>query len=135
MCRNIAKILYHGTISEITAVDVTAGRSRKDFGRGFYMSPSRKQAIGMMHKKYREAVRRSRNRNVLQFQENLYEIRLDEERLKDLNIKIFEHADLEWLDFVLMCREHGGVPHDYDLVIGATVADTLIRSIRKIEWR
>ena len=107
----------------------------------------------------------------------------DEAKFKDFNIKIFENADLEWLDFVLMCRELGGMPHEYDLVIGATadddtalclrayeeglygktgsseakelllknlevenlgiqyfigkqnVADTLIRNIRKIEWR
>lgn len=37
MYRNIAKVLYHGTISEIATVDVAAGRSRKDFGKGFYM--------------------------------------------------------------------------------------------------
>ena len=183
MYPNIAKVLYHGTISEITAVDVSAGRSRKDFGKGFYMSVSKQQAIGMMHKKYREAVRRSRNRNLSEIQENLYEIQLDEGKLDNLQIKVFEDADVEWLDFVLMCRERGGMPHDYDLVIGATadddtalclkayeeglygrtgsveakeillknlevenlgiqyyigkqnVADTLIRSIRKIGWR
>ena len=36
-------------------------RVRKDFGRGFYMAMTPHQAIGMMHKKYREAVRRSRD--------------------------------------------------------------------------
>lgn len=183
MYYNIAEILYHGTISEITMVDVAAGRSRKDFGKGFYMSVNKQQAIGMMHKKYREAIRRSRNKSVAQVQENLYEIQLDVGKLKDLKIKMFENANIEWLDFVLMCRAQGGMPHDYDLVIGATadddtalclkayeegiygkkgsieakelllknlevenlgiqyfigkqsVADTLIRSIKKISWR
>ncbi|MCC8050123.1 MAG: DUF3990 domain-containing protein [Clostridiales bacterium] len=54
MFRNIKTTLYHGTISEIVTVDVNAGRSRKDFGKGFYMAVTKKQAIGMMHKKYRE---------------------------------------------------------------------------------
>lgn len=41
---------------------VKLGRGRKDFGKGFYMAVSKGQAIGMMHKKYREAVRRSRGK-------------------------------------------------------------------------
>lgn len=32
-------------------------------------------------------------------------------------------ADLEWLDVVLMCREKGGMPHDYDMVVGPTADD------------
>ena len=49
-------VLYHGTISQIENIDVKRGRGNKDFGRGFYMAVSRQQAIGMMHKKYKEAV-------------------------------------------------------------------------------
>lgn len=59
MYHNFKNILYHGTISEISHVDVTLGRQRKDFGRGFYMAISKQQAIGMMHKKYKEALRRN----------------------------------------------------------------------------
>lgn len=183
MYHNIKTTLYHGTISEIERIDVSSGRSRKDFGKGFYMAVTKQQATGMMHKKYREAVRRSRNKMERQFQENLYEIQLDEEILNGLSIKIFEDADEERLDFVLMCREKGGLSHGFDLVIGATadddtalclkayeeglygtkgslqakqillrnlevenlgiqyfigkqaVADALIKSIRKIDWR
>jgi len=183
MYHKIRTTLYHGTISEIEQIDVNAGRSRKDFGKGFYMAVTKQQAIGMMHKKYKEAVRRSRNKTEQQFQENLYEIQLNAEMLDELSIKIFEDADVEWLDFVLMCREKGGLPHSFDLVIGATadddtalclkayeeglygvrgslqakqillknlevenlgiqyfigkqeVADTLIKSIKKIDWR
>ena len=123
MYHNLKTTLYHGTISEIFTIDVNAGRSKKDFGKGFYMAVTKKQAIGMMHKKYREAIRRSRNKNQREFQENLYEIQLNKQILKELNIKLFVNADIEWLDFVLMCREKGGLPHDYDLVIGATADD------------
>ena len=48
--------MYHGTVSEIQRVNVELGGRRKDFGRGFYMAVTKKQAVGMMHKKYREAV-------------------------------------------------------------------------------
>lgn len=36
---------------------------------------------------------------------------------------MFYTADLEWLDFVLMCREKGGMPHTYDMVVGPTADD------------
>ena len=123
MYYNFKTTLYHGTISEIQQVDVNLGRGRKDFGKGFYMAVSKSQAVGMMHKKYREAVRRSRGKQENTFSENLYEITLNETLLSELKIKVFEMADLEWLDFVLMCREKGGMPHDYDMVVGPTADD------------
>ena len=123
MCHKLKTVLYHGTVSEIETVDVKLGRGRKDFGRGFYMSVSKNQAVGMMHKKYREAVRRSRGKQENAFSEKLYEISLAEQIIPELNVKIFERADLEWLDFVLLCREQGGMPHNFDLVVGPTADD------------
>ena len=63
MYHQIKKVLYHGTVSEIVKLDVTKGRYKKDFGKGFYIAVSKIQAAGMMHKKRLEAVRRSRNKN------------------------------------------------------------------------
>lgn len=123
MFEKYKQVLYHGTISQIEHIDVKQGRGNKDFGKGFYMAVSKQQAIGMMHKKYKEAVRRSRNKNNFLFEERLYEITLDKKYLETLTIKKFGTADQEWLDFVLLCRENGGMPHDYDLVIGPTADD------------
>jgi len=123
MSYRLSTILYHGTVSNIKHVDVSLGKGRKDFGKGFYMSVSKQQAIGMMHKKYREAIRRSKQKIETNFLENLYQITLDEQVLQSLNIKIFEVADEEWLDFILLCREKGGTPHNYDLVVGPTADD------------
>ncbi|MDE5747559.1 MAG: DUF3990 domain-containing protein, partial [Acetatifactor sp.] len=123
MCHRIRTTLYHGTVSEIKQIDVSLGRGRKDFGRGFYMAVSKSQAVGMMYKKYRETIRRNRGRRTETFSERLYEIKLDADVMRELKIKIFDNADLEWLDFVLDCREKGGVPHNYDVVIGPTADD------------
>lgn len=123
MWHKLNTILYHGTISNISKIDVSLGKGRKDFGKGFYMSESKQQAIGMMHKKYREAQRRNRNKPENTLSENLYEITLDANVLQNIRIKIFERADAEWLDFILLCREDGGTPHDYDLVVGPTADD------------
>ena len=116
MYRNLKYVLYHGTIATIEEIDINQGEGRKDFGKGFYMAVSRSQAIGMMHKKYKEAVRRSRNKRASDFTEHLYQIELDALAIKTLNIRFFEQADEEWLDFVLMFREKGGTPHDYVMI-------------------
>ena len=63
MWQKIKTTLYHGTISEIEKVDVSLGRDKKDFGKGFYLAVSKKQAIGMMHKKYKEASKRRTKKN------------------------------------------------------------------------
>ena len=77
MYQNLKYILYHGTIATIEKIDISQGKGRKDFGKGFYMAVSRTQAVGMMHKKYKEAVRRSRNKRDSDFTEHLYQIELD----------------------------------------------------------
>lgn len=121
MFHKISNVLYHGAVSEILKIDVSAGRGRKDFGKGFYMSVTKRQAIGMMHKKYRETIRR--NPGNADYKEYLYEIHLNEKIIDSLNIKFFEEADMEWLDFVLMCRSCIETPHNFDIVIGPTADD------------
>lgn len=130
MYQQFREVLYHGTVSEIVKVDVTRGRDKKDFGKGFYIAVSKNQAVGMMHKKKKEAVRRSRNKNAADVNEYLYQITLDMEYAKKLDIKVFEQADEEWLDFILMCRERGGIPHEYDVVIGPTADDDTMLCLR-----
>lgn len=121
--QRISDTLYHGTIDTIISVDVTKGRSNKDFGKGFYMAVERSQAIGIMNKKFNEAVRRIKSKDPNQFSNNLYEIKLNKNLLPAFKIKYFLDADMEWLDFILLCRSSKTIPHDYDLVIGATADD------------
>ena len=116
-------IVYHGSNVIVDHPDIKHSFRALDFGKGFYMAVSRTQAVGMMHKKYKEAVRRSRNKRDSDFTEHLYQIELDALAVKTLKIRCFEQADENWLDFVLMCREKGGTPHDYDMVIGPTADD------------
>ncbi|MBQ9623646.1 MAG: DUF3990 domain-containing protein, partial [Treponema sp.] len=134
MLPTISDVLYRGTAEKIQKIDVLKGRNNKDFGKGFYMAVTKSQAIGMMHKKYREAVLRRPNAPKGTFSEILYEITIDSEYAKTLNIKYFKTADEEWLDFILMCRETGGLPHNYDLVIGPTADDDTMFCLNSY-WR
>ena len=122
--------LYHGTIVPFKRIDVTRGRGRRDFGRGFYMAVSADQAIGMMHKKFREALTRRKDSRTVDFTKTLYKIRLKPEVVDTLKIKVFAAADTEWLDFILMCRASEGVPHDYDLVVGPTADDDTMMALK-----
>lgn len=54
--------------------------------------------------------------------------------IQSLNVKQFSSADEEWLDFILMCREQGGLPHSYDLVIGPTADDNTMVCLNAY-WR
>ena len=116
-------VFFHGAAVLFKRIDVAKGRGRKDFGRGFYMAFSAAQAVGMMHKKFREAISRRRDRSRGDFCETLYRIEIDTELLKTLRVKTFCTADVEWLNFILTCRPSEGVPHDFDVVIGPTADD------------
>lgn len=129
MLPELETTLYHGTIHEITKVDVDKGRPLKDFGRGFYMAVSKKQAIGMMHKKYEEAKSRL-DLDLSNLRERLYEIKLNAQVLGTMNIRYFPQADMEWLDFVLMCRGTRKKSHNYDMVIGPTADDDINMSFK-----
>ena len=130
MSRAFDRALFHGTLAHIDKIDVTQGKPRKDFGRGFYLALSAEQAIGMMHKKFRESISRRRDHSLGMFKEKLYRIELNRALLQDLKIKVFNVADMEWLDFILMCRPPEGVPHDYDVVIGPTADDDTNRALK-----
>ena len=119
----ISDTVYHGTIDVISSIDVSKGRSNKDFGKGFYMAVEKSQAIGMMNKKFNEAVRRTKSKDLNQFSKHLYEIKLKKELFPTLKIKYFTRPDMEWLNFILLCRSSKSIIHTYDLVIGATADD------------
>ncbi len=141
MYRKPSITVYHGTIYDIKKVDVSKGRPRKDFGRGFYMALSPRQAIGMMHAKYKAELNMIHTKykaelNMNQdakIQEHLYEIHLDKEVMESLNIKRFDTADMEWLDFVLMCRNNPEASHSFDMVIGPTADDATALSLGMYE--
>jgi len=122
--------LYHGTIDAIARLDVSRGRPRKDFGQGFYMALDLGQAVGMMHKKFREAVRRSRGKSASGLTRRLYRIVLDASAEQTLAVKAFPSADMEWLEFVLANRRATACrAHDYDVVIGPTADDDTVASL------
>ena len=135
MSKAFEQPLYHGTVEMIPRIDVTRGRFKKDFGRGFYMALQPKQAVGMMHKKFAEAVKRSRGKDPSAFVKRLYKVQLKPSAEASLSVKIFAKADMEWLDFILANREavdHNA--HSYDVVIGPTADDDTVIALQNY-WK
>lgn len=102
--------VYHGSCTSVEHPKIIKGRNTKDFGPGFYCTIIREQAERWA-KRYDTPTVCS------------YTVRLDT-RLKILE---FREMTEEWLDFIISCRH--GVPHDYDIVIGAMANDQIYNFI------
>lgn len=106
--------LYHGGTEIIITPEIRKPNRTLDFGSGFYLTSSFKQA--------EDWVRRHLNTledigyiNVYQFSEN--------EATEYLNVKNFVSASEEWLDFVMSNRRIPNFSHDNDIVIGPVAND------------
>lgn len=112
--------LYHGTNVEFENIDLKKCRPNKDFGRGFYLTDIRKQALAM-------AVRRCEIEECGMPVVQAYEF--DKEMLSNgmLNVKIFDDVSREWAEFILLNRKaRGRKSHDYDIVVGPVADDGVV---------
>ena len=115
--------LYHGTNIDFTAIDIQKCKPNKDFGRGFYLTDIKKQALNM-------AVRRCDIENngtpiVLEYE-------FDENALTsgELKVKSFEGVSKEWAEFIIQNRQAKGKRmHEYDIVIGPIADDGVVYQI------
>ena len=114
-------ILYHGSNTEITAIDLKKGKKYKDFGKGFYTTHILDQAD--------YCSRRIANRFGGTPFVTKFDFDFDSAIADGLNIKIFDKPDKEWAIFVMDNRRQDGpdYPHDYDIVIGPVADDNMAR--------
>jgi len=118
---NDSYLLYHGSNKIIEVIDLEKGRSKLDFGKGFYLTSSRAQA--------REwAIRRAKRSQDGIAILNQYELQQTISVLP-LRIKRFETADEEWLDYVVANRNEVYIGNVYDIVIGPVADDSVLRTI------
>ena len=111
-------ILYHGSYLAIKKPDISFSRNNVDFGRGFYTTPIKEQAVNWSRrfKKHRQSVI------------SVYDI--DEPALKNsASIMEFTAYSDEWLDFIVCCRR-GEIIGEYDIVIGGVANDKVFDTIQ-----
>ena len=115
-------ILFHGSNQTIEKIDLRKSRPNKDFGRAFYLSPIRSQAIDM-----------AQFRVMLEGGEpvvNAYSF--DEECMKSTSLRVlyFNNYSEEWATFVLANRDaQACFRHGYDIVYGPIANDSVGRQI------
>ncbi len=119
-------IVYHGGFSEIRFPKILEPKRTLDFGFGFYVTTNFNQAKKWALSKkdrfhYREAI------------VNFYEF--DDSVLKhnELNCKLFEKPDENWLDFIVSNRQNIDFSYNYDIVFGAVANDNVYASINLYE--
>jgi hypothetical protein len=120
-------ILYHGSNMKIEKIDLGKCKPFKDFGRGFYTTTLREQAVSMAKRTVR--IYREGKPCVTEFF-------LDDTHLTSmaLNIKQFKEPGNEWAKFVINNRNHlfsdihnpcCNIDDKYDIVIGPVANDDI----------
>lgn len=102
--------VYHGSYTCVKQPSIIKGKNTKDFGTGFYCTIIREQAERWA-KRYNTPI------------VNTYTVRMN----SNLNILEYKEMTEEWLDFIIKCRQ--GIPHNYDIVIGAMADDQIYNYI------
>lgn len=119
--------VFHGSFEVVSSPEVAHGRKKVDFGRGFYLTGLRDQAVSwarIVARRYPNAVA------VL----NSYDFDICKARvLAGARYKVFAAYDLEWLDYVVDCRKGGGMQSQYDVVEGGVANDNVIDTVELYE--
>lgn len=109
--------VYHGSWLEIAKPDLVHSRSDVDFGKGFYVTPIRNQAVkwcGKFKRRGKEGI------------VSIYEFHEGEQ--SKLKILKFNSYSEKWLDFILNCRREND-SSDYDIVMGGVANDRVFNTV------
>ncbi len=113
--------LYHGSNVAVQEPKIIQSNRSLDFGAGFYVTSSKKQAIAWAK---RQKIRmRSEHAIISSY--------IWEKENTNLNILHFEKANKEWLDFVSKNRKGIYDNSFYDIVIGAVADDRTVLVINE----
>lgn len=123
-CQVFEKIMIqheylHQVDFEETMEYVDKSRNRRDFGRGFYTTILKSQAIDWG---YRLSLREKAKCYYL------YQYIFEENEI--LKIKCFDSLNKEWLEFIKRNRAKGGTQHAYDIVIGPVADDNTMETVQ-----
>jgi len=109
-------LLYHGSYTEVSKIELLKCAPKKDFGIGFYTTKSKKQAEKFAQIKSAREKKKWGFVSVFEF-------------FGDINLKIkkFDSANIEWLNFILENRGFAAKTSkgEYDIIIGAVADDAV----------
>lgn len=125
-------ILYHGSYCEVRNPQLEKCAKRKDFGKGFYPTTSREQAISF----FKTALVKAENGGIIKSGQEYGVISRFEVHLKyDLNSYVFQNADAEWLHCIAAHRKKNSFlevkqeMEGYDVIAGKIADDATNRTL------
>lgn len=119
--------LYHGSYVRIEYPEVTKGRTKVDFGQGFYLTSIQSQA-----EKWSRVIA-FRKGPAFKPVVNVFELSDDLFTDANFSIKSFEEYNVEWLEYVVDCRKGGKLQLEYDVVEGGVANDNVIDTVEDFE--
>lgn len=120
-------ILFHGSYVAVPKPIVKLGRQKVDFGQGFYLTRFRHQA-----ESWARTISERKGKNVTPVLSS-YSLDLDGINDYGYRIKHFDTYDLEWLEYVIDCRNGGHQQNQYDIVEGGVANDKVIDTVEDYE--
>ena len=119
--------LFHGSVVDIEAIDLSKSRPNKDFGKGFYLSAD-----------YQQAWRMGEFKALTEGGKPVMNTYLFDEKLLtsgELKVLTFEGYTPEWADFIFLNRnsKQAKPQHDYDIVYGPIANDRVGIQLGKYE--
>lgn len=112
--------LYHGTDSDFERIDLSKSLEKRDFGTGFYTTTLSSQAE-----------RWALNKKARNVSEHAYVYVYEAEIPESILVKNFDGLSLEWLEMVRANRQHGGIQHSYNVVIGPVANDDTMLTVNR----
>lgn len=112
-------IVYHGSYCLVDNPHISFSRDALDFGKGFYVTGIEDQAVNWTSK-----FKRRGKKGYL----NIYMLLLEDIK-ENYKVKEFLSYDIEWLDFILECREGSNIYLNYDMIIGGIADDRVYNTI------
>lgn len=128
-------ILFHGSNTDIKSINLAMCRPYKDFGRGFYLTEIKDQALKMA----KRVAKIYGSQPIV----NIYEI--SDDFIEDMTLNIRRFADTpseEWARFVMNNRSRSftnfsslecNLDNKYDIVIGPVADDDMAMLFRQYQ--
>lgn len=119
--------VYHGSSVAVAKPLVKVGRKNLDFGQGFYVTKIREQA-----KSWAVVIAGRKGRHIKPVVSK-YRFDIEKAKADDIRFKEFAQYDLEWLDYVVQCRQGKPLWKQFDIVEGGVANDNVIDTVEDYE--
>ncbi len=109
-------LVYHTSDQQFKNPDILHSRDALDFGRGFYVTRIKNQAVNYAQRFLRMG--RDAFLHVFDYTPN-----------PNLKIKVFDSYNEDWLDFVCNCRKGKDDYKHYDIIEGGVANDKVYQTV------